>query len=104
MRHFGLLEWSALVFGGLVLYWGARQIWTNPPPRPPRPPRRLPGPFMVLGVLAGVTESLGVMVGATLGAILTIAGVVLGLILVIAGMILGLYLFLVLIKALWAMA
>jgi hypothetical protein len=59
---------------------------------------------MVLGVLAGVTESLGVMVGATLGAILTIAGVVLGLILVIAGMILGLYLFLVLIKALWAMA
>ena len=83
------------MFGGLVLYWGVRQIWTNPPPRPPRPPRRLSGPFVVLGVLAGVVESLGVIVGATLGAILTVAGVVL----VIAGMLLGLYLFLVLIKS-----
>ena len=92
------------MFGGLVLYWGARQIWTNPPPRPPRPPRRLSGPFMALGVLAGVGESLGVMVRATLGLILTFTGAILGLILAIAAMILGLYLFLVLIKTLWAMA
>ena len=103
------------MFGGLVLYWGAKRLWTSkepmsapakliPEPTPRRPPRPWSGPFMVLGVLAGVVESLGVMVGATLGAIVVIAGTILGLILAIAGVILGLYLFLVLIKTLWRMA
>jgi len=58
---------------------------------------------MVLGVLAGVVESLEVMVKAVLELVLAIFRPILVVAATVAALILGLYAFLVLIKFLWAL-
>ncbi len=75
----------------------------DPAPRRP-PPRWLSGPLIVLGVLEGVVQSLGAMVGAILELVWAIFRPILVVAAIVAAVVLGLYAFLVLIKALWKIA
>jgi hypothetical protein len=72
------------VFGGLVLYWGVRRIWTW------KEPMSAPAKFMTVRPRRPRRPSFVEGVGQT--------------ILAIVAMVFGLYLFLVLIKFLWARA